>query len=41
VAISANFWAVIFSPILNVRFNRRWYAASFAWLHPFSSSPQS
>ena len=32
VAMSANFWAVIFSPILDVRFSRRWYAASLAWL---------
>jgi PAT family beta-lactamase induction signal transducer AmpG len=32
VAMSANFWAVIFSPILDVRHSRRWYAASFAWL---------
>src|ERR1700759_1375438 len=32
VAMSANFWAVIFSPILDVRFSRRWHAASFAGL---------
>jgi len=32
VAMSANFWSVIFSPILDVHFSRRWYAASFSWL---------
>jgi PAT family beta-lactamase induction signal transducer AmpG len=29
-AMSANFWAVIFSPVLDVRFSRRWYATVFA-----------
>lgn len=29
-AMSANFWAVIFSPMLDVRFSRRWYATVFA-----------
>ena len=31
-AMSANFWAVIFAPILDVRFSRRWYATTFAAL---------
>jgi PAT family beta-lactamase induction signal transducer AmpG len=30
VAMSANFWAVVFGPILDVRFSRRWYATIFA-----------
>jgi MFS transporter, PAT family, beta-lactamase induction signal transducer AmpG len=30
VAMSPNFWAVVFSPILDVRFSRRWYATAFA-----------
>ncbi|MGH9584600.1 MAG: MFS transporter, partial [Bryobacteraceae bacterium] len=30
MAISPNFWAVMFSPMLDVRFSRRWYAAMFA-----------
>ncbi|MHB1937408.1 MAG: MFS transporter [Acidobacteriaceae bacterium] len=29
-AMSANFWAVIFSPMLDVRFSRRWYATVLA-----------
>jgi len=47
VAMSANFWSVIFSPILDVHFSRRWYAASFAWLasvllvHRCPESPSS
>jgi MFS transporter, PAT family, beta-lactamase induction signal transducer AmpG len=32
VAMSANFWSVIFGPILDVRFSRRWYATFFAAL---------
>ncbi len=32
VAWSANFWSVLFAPILDVRFSRRWYAAVFAAL---------
>ncbi|MDE3162080.1 MAG: MFS transporter, partial [Acidobacteriota bacterium] len=28
-AMSANFWNVLFSPILDVRFSRRWYATTF------------
>jgi PAT family beta-lactamase induction signal transducer AmpG len=32
VAISANFWFVLFGPILDVRFSRRWYATFFAAL---------
>ena len=32
LAYSANFWAVVFAPILDVRFSRRWYAAVFAAL---------
>ena len=31
-AMSANFWNVIFSPILDVRFSRRWYATTLAFL---------
>ena len=31
-AMSANFWTVLFSPILDVRFSRRWYATIFAAL---------
>lgn len=31
-AMSANFWAVIFGPILDVHFSRRWYATTFAAL---------
>lgn len=30
VAWSPNFWAVVFGPILDVRFSRRWYASMFA-----------
>jgi PAT family beta-lactamase induction signal transducer AmpG len=30
MAVSPNFWAVMFSPMLDVRFSRRWYAAVFA-----------
>jgi MFS transporter, PAT family, beta-lactamase induction signal transducer AmpG len=30
VAYSPGFWAFLFSPILDVRFSRRWYAASLA-----------
>jgi PAT family beta-lactamase induction signal transducer AmpG len=26
MALSPNFWAVIFGPMLDVRFSRRWYA---------------
>ncbi|MFP5211563.1 MAG: MFS transporter [Acidobacteriota bacterium] len=29
-AMSSNFWAVVFGPILDVRFSRRWYATVFA-----------
>jgi MFS transporter, PAT family, beta-lactamase induction signal transducer AmpG len=32
IAISPNFWFVLFGPILDVRFSRRWYAALFAGL---------
>jgi MFS transporter, PAT family, beta-lactamase induction signal transducer AmpG len=32
VAMSANFWSVVFGPILDVRFSRRWHATSFAIL---------
>jgi PAT family beta-lactamase induction signal transducer AmpG len=31
-AMSANFWVVVFGPILDVRFSRRWYASFFAVL---------
>jgi len=30
LAISPNFWAFVFSPILDVRFSRRWYATVLA-----------
>lgn len=30
MAISPNFWAVLFGPMLDVRFSRRWYAAMLA-----------
>ena len=30
MAMSPNFWAVLFGPMLDVRFSRRWYAAVFA-----------
>src|SRR5579862_2159045 len=32
IASSAGFWFVFFSPILDVRFSRRWYATLFAAL---------
>jgi len=32
VAMSANFWCVVFGPILDVRFSRRWHATFFAVL---------
>src|SRR5580704_7260923 len=32
MALSPNFWAVIFGPMLDVRFSRRWYATFFAGL---------
>lgn len=35
LAMSANFWAVIFGPMLDVRFSRRWYATFFALLTSF------
>jgi MFS transporter, PAT family, beta-lactamase induction signal transducer AmpG len=31
-AMSANFWYVLFGPMLDVRFSRRWYATVFALL---------
>ena len=31
-ALSPNFWAVVFGPMLDVRFSRRWYATLFAAL---------
>ncbi len=31
-ALSPNFWAVVFGPMLDVRFSRRWYATLFAGL---------
>jgi PAT family beta-lactamase induction signal transducer AmpG len=30
IAFSANFWCVLFAPILDVRFSRRWYATVLA-----------
>src|ERR1700734_3835318 len=32
MALSPNFWAVVFGPMLDVRFSRRWYATLFAAL---------
>jgi MFS transporter, PAT family, beta-lactamase induction signal transducer AmpG len=32
MALSPNFWAVVFGPMLDVRFSRRWYATFFAGL---------
>jgi PAT family beta-lactamase induction signal transducer AmpG len=32
VAMSPNFWVVVFSPVLDVRFSRRWYATVLAAL---------
>src|ERR1700733_4798317 len=32
MALSPNFWAVVFGPTLDVRFSRRWYATAFAAL---------
>jgi MFS transporter, PAT family, beta-lactamase induction signal transducer AmpG len=32
MALSPNFWAVVFGPMLDVRFSRRWYATTFAAL---------
>ena len=32
IAVSPNFWAVLFGPVLDVRFSRRWYAAALAVL---------
>src|SRR3984957_8892000 len=32
MALSPNFWAVVFGPMLDVRFSRRWYATAFATL---------
>src|ERR1700761_7537210 len=32
MALSPNFWAVIFGPMLDVRFSRRWYATFTAAL---------
>jgi PAT family beta-lactamase induction signal transducer AmpG len=32
MALSPNFWAVMFGPMLDVRFSRRWYATLFAAL---------
>jgi PAT family beta-lactamase induction signal transducer AmpG len=31
-ALSPNFWVVVFGPMLDVRFSRRWYATLFAGL---------
>src|SRR5258708_19926189 len=32
MALSPNFWAVVFGPMLDVRFSRRWYATFFTGL---------
>jgi MFS transporter, PAT family, beta-lactamase induction signal transducer AmpG len=32
IATTPNFWFVLFGPILDVRFSRRWYATLFAGL---------
>lgn len=36
VAFSSNFWNVLFSPMLDVRFSRRWYATVLAGLAALS-----
>ncbi len=38
LAMSPNFWAVIFGPVLDVRFSRRWYATGLAGLAAVSSA---
>ncbi|MDE3186009.1 MAG: MFS transporter [Acidobacteriota bacterium] len=38
LAISPNFWAVAFSPMLDVRFSRRWYATFWAALAGISTT---
>jgi MFS transporter, PAT family, beta-lactamase induction signal transducer AmpG len=38
LAISPNFWAVAFSPMLDVRFSRRWYATVWAALAGISTA---
>ena len=32
IAVSPNFWSVLFGPMLDVRFSRRWYATALAAL---------
>ena len=32
IAVSPNFWSVLFGPVLDVRFSRRWYATMLAVL---------
>ena len=38
MAMSPNFWAVMLSPMLDVRFSRRWYATVFAMAAAVSAS---
>lgn len=38
IAVSPNFWFVLFGPILDVRFSRRWYAALMAAMSGVSAS---
>ena len=37
-AMSTNFWAVVFSPMLDVRFSRRWYATVLAAIAAISAA---
>ena len=38
IAVSPNFWFVLFGPILDVRFSRRWYATLLAVLSGMSAT---
>ena len=38
VAFSPNFWSVLFAPILDVRFSRRWYATVLAFVCAISTA---
>ena len=40
VAFSPNFWSVLFAPMLDVRFSRRWYATVLAAVSAISTGPR-
>ena len=40
VAFSPNFWSVLFAPMLDVRFSRRWYATVLAAMCAISTPPR-